>query len=286
MGRTLGLDELVDHFTLVGDELELLRNKAGGTRLGFALALKFLQWRGRFPRGRHELADEAVEHVARQVGVPTVEFAAYDPASRTAQRHRTEIRGYTGFRECSVADADKLTDWLARQVAESERREDRVHEALLARCRTELIEPPTPGRITGIVRSALHQSEQAMLALVAGRLDEGVVARLDGLVAGEDDPDDADRDVLATIKSHPGNVSLDSLAEIAKLGAVRAVALPPGPFADVSPKVVRGWRARASSASAPPAWARMRSTSAAMEGCERLAPRAASAAILVPSMAI
>jgi hypothetical protein len=36
----------------------------------------------------------------------------------------TEIR-YTGFRECSVADADTLVCWLATHVAESERREDR-----------------------------------------------------------------------------------------------------------------------------------------------------------------
>ena len=45
-------------------------NKTGATRLGFALALKFLLWRGRFPRGHHELPDDAVEHVVRQVGVP------------------------------------------------------------------------------------------------------------------------------------------------------------------------------------------------------------------------
>ena len=37
MARDLGLDEVVDHFTLVGDEVDQLRNKAGGTRLGFAL---------------------------------------------------------------------------------------------------------------------------------------------------------------------------------------------------------------------------------------------------------
>ena len=246
MGRTLGLDEVVDHFTLVGDELELLRNKAGATRLGFALALKFLQWRGRFPRARHELADDAVEHVARQVGVAAVEFVGYDLASRTAKRHRGEIRRYTGVRECSVADADKLTDWLARHVAESERREDRVAEALLARCRAELIEPPAPGRVTEVVRSALYRSEQAMLALVAGRLDGGAIDRLDALVAGEDGSDDADRDTLTTIKTDPGNVSLDStLAEIDKLEAVRAMGLPPGLFADVSPKVVSSWRARA-----------------------------------------
>ena len=41
MGRNLGLDEVVDHFTLVGDELDLLRNKSGATRLGFAALPKF-----------------------------------------------------------------------------------------------------------------------------------------------------------------------------------------------------------------------------------------------------
>ena len=44
----------------------------------------------------------------------------------------------------------------------------------------------------------------------------------------------------------PGNVSLESmLTEIDKLRAVRAVGLPPALFADVAPKVVAGWRARA-----------------------------------------
>lgn len=67
----------------------------------------------------------------------------YDFTSRTAQRHRTEIRAYTGFRECSVADAETLTSWLAEHVAAIERR---VREELLARCRTSArsSRPPTP----------------------------------------------------------------------------------------------------------------------------------------------
>ena len=77
MGRNLGLDEVVDHFTLVGDELDLLRNKSGATRLGFAALLKFLLWRGRFPRGLHELPDDAVAHLARQVRVPARELAGF-----------------------------------------------------------------------------------------------------------------------------------------------------------------------------------------------------------------
>lgn len=69
MARDLGLNDVVDHFTLVGDEIDQLRNKSGSTRLGFSVLLKFLLWRGRFPRGRHEVPDDALAHLGRQVGV-------------------------------------------------------------------------------------------------------------------------------------------------------------------------------------------------------------------------
>ncbi|HEX5925649.1 MAG TPA: DUF4158 domain-containing protein [Baekduia sp.] len=65
MARDLGLDDVVDHFTLISDELDQLRNKSGRTRLGFAVLLKFLLWRGRFPRGLHEFPDDAVAHRGR-----------------------------------------------------------------------------------------------------------------------------------------------------------------------------------------------------------------------------
>jgi hypothetical protein len=53
--------------------------------------------------------------------------------------------------------------------------------------------------------------------------------------------------VFAAIGSDPGAVSLNTmLTEIAKLQAVRAIGLPDGVFAGVAPKIVTGWRARAS----------------------------------------
>jgi len=83
VATALELDELVEHFTLVGDELELLRNKTGATRLAFALFLKYLPWKGRFPRGRSELADNVIEHVARQVDVaPRSSASATGPGGR------------------------------------------------------------------------------------------------------------------------------------------------------------------------------------------------------------
>ncbi len=63
MARGLELDELVEHFTLLPDEVALLGDKSGASRLGFALLLRHFTLAGRFPTGRRELADEAVEFV-------------------------------------------------------------------------------------------------------------------------------------------------------------------------------------------------------------------------------
>jgi hypothetical protein len=240
MARSLNLDELVGHWTLLDDEQKLIAGKRGPTRLGFALLLKFYSRAGRFPRGRGELPDEAVEFVARQVGVAPSDLGFYEWTGRTIEYHRAQIRAHLGFRECSVADADKLAGWLAANVCEAERRPELVRDELLVRCRAERIEPPAAGRIDRIVRSALHHAEQALTARIAARLPAGVAGRLRALVeAGVPDDDAGEDSVLALIKSVPGNVSLDSmLTEIRKLRAVRAIGLPAGLFSDVAPRVV------------------------------------------------
>ena len=122
MARSLDFDELVEHWTLLDDEQALIVGKRGPTRLGFALLLKFYTRVGRFPRGRGELPDEAVAVVARQVGVDPTELGFYEWTGRTIEYHWAQIRAHLGFRECSVADADKLTEWLAANVCEAERR--------------------------------------------------------------------------------------------------------------------------------------------------------------------
>ena len=247
----LGLDELVEHWTVLDDERKLIAGKRGPTRLGFTLLLKFFTQHGRFPSGRSELPDEAVEFIARQVKVPAADRGFYEWSGSTLKNHRSQVREHLGFRECSVADADKLTGWLAAHVANAERNQDRVREELFRRCRAERIEPPTSPRVTRIVRSALHNAEEMWFSVIAGRISAETARRIIALVDGGAEAGDADEEedqdsVLALVKSVPGNVSLESmLAEIRKLTAIRAIGLPPGLFADVAPKVLSGWRARA-----------------------------------------
>lgn len=249
MVREVDQDELIDAWTLVGNEPELIGGKRGPTRLGFAILLRFYTERGRFPRGRAEVPDEAVEYVARQVGVERTEIAFYDWSGRTIEYHRAQIRQALGFRECSVVDADALTWWLVDHVTQVERSGERVREHLLAELRRRKLEPPTAGRIDRIMRSALSRGEDVLFDRVLSRLSTEVVAKLVALVAPVGDENgelEGGSAVLAGIRSDPGNVSLNTmLTEIAKLEAVREVGVPGEVFADIGPKIVTGWRGRA-----------------------------------------
>lgn len=254
--REIGLDDVVEHFTLDDRERELLRNKSGSTRLGFAAMLKFLRYKGRFPRGLFELPDDAIEHLARQVKVAAAQIGAYDFTARQIKNHRREIRNHTGFRICTVRDGEQLAGWLAAHIAQDERRAEHVRAMLLGRCKDEQIEPPTPERAGRIVDSAIRQADALLVATVVARLEPGHITRIETLLSAsaetelETDPDErrVERDELSAIKASPGNVSLATvLAEIDKLHAARHIGLPPGLFDGIAANVVAAWRARARS---------------------------------------
>ena len=109
-------DELAEHWTLLPDEMKLLANKTGATRLGFGLLLKAFAFQGRFPRHMHELPGAVIVRVARQVGVPAELFPHYEWSGRTTKYHRVQIREFLGFREATVRDGYELVAWLVAQV--------------------------------------------------------------------------------------------------------------------------------------------------------------------------
>jgi hypothetical protein len=113
-------------------------------------------------------------------------------------------------------------------------------------CRSSL------GQVDTIIRSALHQADERAVAEVAVRLAraEGCTRRLDAMVftgltgdgpaqddaTAQDDEDDVES-VLADIKAHPGNVSLNSLLDEISTGhqrlagqSIGVLSQPPAPL--------------------------------------------------------
>jgi len=92
MKREWHPDELVEHWTILPGDRQLIGNKHGPTRLGFAVLLKFFQHKGRFPRQPYEIPLCIVEYIAQQVNVELETWQQYDWNGRSIEYHRALIR--------------------------------------------------------------------------------------------------------------------------------------------------------------------------------------------------
>ena len=55
MKRSWQPEELIEHWTLIPTELDLLTKKTATNRLGIALLLKYFQYEGKFPTSKAEV---------------------------------------------------------------------------------------------------------------------------------------------------------------------------------------------------------------------------------------
>jgi hypothetical protein len=159
MKRVWTAEQLAANWLLFPSELEIVQNKQGVSRLGFAVLLKFFQFEGRFPTGPHEIPGKVLRFIAPQVEAQPDAFKEYPWQGRTVERHRATIRNILGFRESTVGDARALEVWLIEEVLNREHRMDQLREIILERCRALRIEPPAPEQLRRLVNSALHSHE-------------------------------------------------------------------------------------------------------------------------------
>jgi len=145
MEPELSADDLAERWTLDAGNWELLANKSGATRLGFAALLKFFEAEGRFPRRRQELPLAAIRFLADQVHVPAEAWDQYRWEGRTLEYHRAQIRAAMGFREGGVEDTDAMRGWLLEHLLSHERNIEKLKEAVAARCRELRVDPPRFG---------------------------------------------------------------------------------------------------------------------------------------------
>ncbi len=240
----LDVEELIACWTLVEADWPLIGNKAGPTRLGFALLLKFYDGAARFPGGADEIPGAAIRYVAEQVKVDPALFADYRWSGRTIEYHRSQIRRACGFREATVADEAKLVDWLARDVCGVEFDDARRRAAVIARCRAERVEPPAPSRLDRALGAAQAAFDRDFTATTLRRLTAQAISALDELAVTS--PGERGGGLLAELRADPGQAGLDTvLAEIDKLDRIRSLGLPADLFDGVSDALVETWRARA-----------------------------------------
>jgi Domain of unknown function (DUF4158) len=68
--REWSLEDLIDSWTLVDADRDLIANKYGSTKLGFAVILKYFEIEGRFPHHAGEVPAAAVDFIGTSEGDP------------------------------------------------------------------------------------------------------------------------------------------------------------------------------------------------------------------------
>jgi hypothetical protein len=231
------------------DERAFVAKKNAANRLDAALLLKSFQRDGRFPNSTSTLDREVVLYVMQQLGVGAVAVGTI--AARTLGRIRAEIRTFCGFREASVDDAERLTQWVCDHAVAQSRNQDLLVEAFMDECRRRRIEPPASDRVDRIVRAAVHAYEERLYAVTLAGLSPLTRARLDALLhAAEGDEtatseDSASRAVINTLREDAGHAGVKSIrSELAKLDVIRKLELPAHLFDHVLPHELEMYRQR------------------------------------------
>lgn len=252
--RRWELNELIEYWTLLPGERTLLTKKSATNRLGVAVLLKYFQNEAQFPGSSNDIPSVIVDYVASQVGVPAEKYLDYSWDGRSMQRHRTEIRAFLGIRKATVQDAQAMVNWLIEHLLPQELNIVHLKVEVEKRFRELKVEPPTPGRVERIIRSAIRTYETRFFASTLNKLSPQSRTQIDRLLKTSETPEENSAlktSLFHSLNAEPGRVSLSSfLDEIAKLDRLRQVALPENLFEQTSSKILQTYATRA--ATEPP----------------------------------
>ena len=251
-------EELVENWTLLPTELELVNNKIGANQIGFAVLLKYFQLMARFPDSSAEIPNIIISYIASQLKADSKLYSQYNWQGRSIKNHRAEIRKLFGFRTARISDSEEISNWLIDKILPSEQRFEPLLQLIYQRFRELQIEPPTLKQVERLIRSSIRQHETSFCNQTYSKLTAHNIEQIDILLTTEETKNTENESLqkltpgklktsdFAFLKTDPGPVGLGSfLTEIEKLKRIRAVGLSADLFKGISTKLVKTYRQRA-----------------------------------------
>ena len=136
-------EELIENWTLLPQELELVRNKVNGNQIGFAFLLKHFQLFARFPIHNSPIPQIIISYIASQINIPESCYSDFDFKGRSARVYRAEIRRLFNFRVATVTDSEQMIEWLIDKILPNEQRFEAIKEIVALRWKELQIETNT-----------------------------------------------------------------------------------------------------------------------------------------------
>ena len=102
-------EELVENWTLLPQELELVKKKVDAGQIGFAILLKYFQIEARFPHSSTEISETIVRYIASQLNIDSSLYSQYNWQGRSIKNHRAEIRELFGFHTVTISESETIS---------------------------------------------------------------------------------------------------------------------------------------------------------------------------------
>jgi TnpA family transposase len=227
---TIDADRLRKFFTLLpADQVEVRRCRATVLRLGFAVQLCTLRWRGHFLWNLADLPAGIVETLADQLGRPVVALDGYPGNEDTRLDHGERLRRHLGFVRCGAAQRQALRQHLIDAAAAAPRLST-LHQIAVAWLLDQRI--VRPGTTT--LREILGAAREAAFETAYRRLTEDLTTaqrtRIDNLLVVPDEDAGDSRPVLTRFKTAPARASAGALLllvdRLSELQALEVATLP------------------------------------------------------------
>ena len=170
MQQLWSAEELVEHWSLVPEELALLPGKADGGKLGFAIQLAFYKRHASFPDDEADVAPAVAAHIAGQIGVAPTMLDGYDWTGRTGRRHRQRILDFLAVTPFDKAAETAFRAWLADEVLRHEPNSAALEEQVSAWFARNRISRPGAYRLDRLLASARAAHDERAFRMVAERL--------------------------------------------------------------------------------------------------------------------
>jgi TnpA family transposase len=212
------------------DRTFIRQHRGDHNRLGIAVQMSYLRYPSRVLGVREAPHPPLLGIVAAQLKVAPAAWSFYATRDETRREHLQELLERLSLRQFAKSDYRSLTDWLTPLAMQT------TQGMVLARALGDelrlrrVLLPPVPV-IEHVCATALTRADRATFRRLTDPLTETHRAALDGLLTVRDG---AANSTLAWLRQAPGAPSANAvLAHLARLRAVRALALPPDLGRDV-----------------------------------------------------
>ncbi len=238
------VEELEEFWRILPEELKILQNKSGKTRLSFVFMLKYFQLFKHFPNDQDIISPSVLSYLAQQVDVTKI-FKRSNFSSSTAKVHKRQIRKFLKFKPSTKSAVAPFINWLVEKVLpEGKDSMPFLKERSYVYFQELKIEPFSHQYIERYIKSALTKFENELFQLVSYSLTKTHKKSLLKLLEFQE-KQSSEIYYLRHLKQDAGNVSLESiLEEIKKIKCIQEIGLQRDLFHGISHRILEKYKTR------------------------------------------